>query len=86
MLFISCQPQHLCTNIFPTVLSSIERENILAFCAGMLTIVAKIPNSFAQTANARARIKTDLRFPEIPQPHYQHLDHLHQLHHFDTLF
>ena len=46
----------------------------------------KIPNSFAQTANARARFKTDLRFPEIPQPHYQHLDHLHQLHHFDTLF
>ena len=39
----------------------------------------KIPNSFAQTANAPARIKTDLR---IPQPHYQHLYHLHQLHSF----
>ena len=39
----------------------------------------KIPNSFAQTAKAPARIKTDLR---IPQPHYPHLFHLHQLHSF----
>ena len=39
----------------------------------------KIPNSFAQTANVPARIKTDLR---ISQPHYQHLYHLHQLHSF----
>ena len=35
----------------------------------------KIPNSFAETANVHARIKTDLR---IPLPDYQHLYHLHQ--------
>ena len=46
----------------------------------------KIPNSFAQTANARARIKTDLRLPEIPQPRDQHIYHLHQLHFHNFIF
>ena len=40
---------------------------------------SKNPYSFAQIAIARALVKTDLTFPEIPQPHYRHLYHLHQL-------
>ena len=42
----------------------------------------KLQIAFPDTGNAPARIKTDLRFPKISQPHYQHLYHLHQLHSF----